>query len=166
MAPQSNRVSLSPPALPQDHILLTCLILIIHPSSRASSFLPVEAATKIQAVFRGHKVRATKTMKPGDDESPTKDAAASSGAAGNDESSGAAKTPTKDEFEVEFDRNDKGKAALLHGIFPGFSSACLTPGSDARLYCQTQSVTQNRKRGGWTTEGRQFSSAHASKSGP
>lgn len=29
VAPQSNRVSLSPPALPQDHILLTCIILII-----------------------------------------------------------------------------------------------------------------------------------------
>lgn len=95
-------------------------------------------------------MRATKTMKPGDDESPTKDAAASSGAAGNDESSGAAKTPTKDEFEVEFDRNDKGKAALLHGIFPRFSSACLTPGSDARLYNakRNQSLRTGRRVGG------------------
>ena len=66
--------------------------------------LPVEAATKIQAVFRGHKVRAT--MKPGDD-SATKAAAASSGQ--EEAATGTAKTPTKDEFEAEFDPNDKGE---------------------------------------------------------
>lgn len=112
-------------------------------------------------------MRATKTMKPGDDESPTKDAAASSGAAGNDESSGAAKTPTKDEFEVEFDRNDKGKATLLHGIFPRFSSACLTPGSDARLYNakRNQSLRTGRSVGG--RRGRQpVQLSSCSKSGP
>lgn len=55
-------------------------------------------------------MRAT-IMKPGDDDSSTKGAAASA----NDESAGAAKTPTKDEFEAEFDPNDKGE---LHVTFP------------------------------------------------
>lgn len=63
----------------------------------------VEAATKIQAVFRGHKVRAT--MKQGD---PNSDS--SSKAAGDDSS--ATKEPTKQELEAEFDPNDKGE--LLH----------------------------------------------------
>lgn len=49
------------------------------------STFPVEAITKIQAVFRGHKVRAA--LKPGEDDS---------------------KIPTKEELEAEFDLNDKG----------------------------------------------------------
>lgn len=49
-------------------------------------------------------MRATK-MKPGDDESSAKGAAA-----GGSTDEGAAKTPTKDEFEAEFDPNDKGKS--------------------------------------------------------
>ncbi|XP_005184118.2 uncharacterized protein LOC101889304 isoform X1 [Musca domestica] len=61
-----------------------------------------KAATKIQAVFRGHKVRAT--MK----KSETTSAATSSN---NTPASGAAAAtenePTKEELEAEFDPNDK-----------------------------------------------------------
>ena len=79
---------------------------------------PVEAATRIQAVFRGHKVRATR-MKPGDTDSPTKDTAESTGpAGGHDESTQAAKTPTKEDLAAEFDPNDKGKAN--HAFPPPF----------------------------------------------
>lgn len=64
-----------------------------------------KAATKIQAVFRGHKVRAT--MK----KSETTSAATSSN---NTPASGAAAAtenePTKEELEAEFDPNDKGKS--------------------------------------------------------
>lgn len=52
----------------------------------------VEAATKIQAVFRGHKVRAN--MKQGDDKS-------------NDNNT-TEREPTKEELEAEFDLEDEG----------------------------------------------------------
>lgn len=50
-------------------------------------------------------------MKPGDEETSGKGAAASAGSSSNDD--GGAKTPTKDEFEAEFDPNDKGKARVM-----------------------------------------------------
>ena len=54
-------------------------------------------------------MRATR-MKPGDTDSPTKDTAESTGSAGgHDESTQAAKTPTKEDLAAEFDPNDKGK---------------------------------------------------------
>ncbi|XP_017061989.1 uncharacterized protein LOC108101923 isoform X1 [Drosophila ficusphila] len=65
-----------------------------------------KAATKIQAVFRGHKVR--ETMK----KSETKTATNNGSAAGAAPSSAAAEAaasaePTKAELEAEFDPNDK-----------------------------------------------------------
>lgn len=69
-----------------------------------------EAATKIQAVYRGHRVRAS--MKKAD--SSSKDAveqpksAASSEAVGDD-------CPSKEELEAEFREDDKG--ALYYNIF-------------------------------------------------
>uniref|UniRef100_A0A1B0CWG6 Uncharacterized protein n=1 Tax=Lutzomyia longipalpis TaxID=7200 RepID=A0A1B0CWG6_LUTLO len=53
-----------------------------------------EAATKIQAVFRGHKVRAA--MKQGDTTSVN---------GAQDDSKNA--EPTKQELEAEFDPNDR-----------------------------------------------------------
>lgn len=57
-----------------------------------SNLIPVEAATKIQAAFRGHKARAK--MKQGD---------------AKDNENGAEREPTKEELEAEFDLNDEGK---------------------------------------------------------
>uniref|UniRef100_A0A1B0D1I7 Uncharacterized protein n=1 Tax=Phlebotomus papatasi TaxID=29031 RepID=A0A1B0D1I7_PHLPP len=54
-----------------------------------------EAATKIQAVFRGHKVRAA--MKQGD----------STAVNGASEESKTEPPPSKEELEAEFDPNDK-----------------------------------------------------------
>uniref|UniRef100_A0A336KQM8 CSON014577 protein n=1 Tax=Culicoides sonorensis TaxID=179676 RepID=A0A336KQM8_CULSO len=53
--------------------------------------MSIEAATKIQAAFRGHKTRAK--MKQGD--------------ANNEKENGAEREPTKEELEAEFDLNDK-----------------------------------------------------------
>lgn len=58
-----------------------------------SNLFTVEAATKIQAAFRGHKARAK--MKQGD---------------AKDNENGAEREPTKEELEAEFDLNDKGKS--------------------------------------------------------
>lgn len=52
----------------------------------------VEAATKIQAVFRGHKVRAN--MKQGDDKTS--------------DNNTTEREPTKEELEAEFDLDDEG----------------------------------------------------------
>lgn len=51
-------------------------------------------------------------MKPGDEETSGKGAAASAGSSSSNDDGGA-KTPTKDEFEAEFDPNDKGKARVM-----------------------------------------------------
>jgi IQ calmodulin-binding motif len=57
------------------------------------------AATKIQAVFRGHKVRAGKS------EVPTKS---------------PVKPPTKAELEAEFNPDDKGKQSSVWNIWGEF----------------------------------------------
>lgn len=64
-----------------------------------------QAATKIQAVFRGHKVRAS--MKQGDssansNNTMTPPSATATSDASNDE-------PTQDELRAEFREDDKGK---------------------------------------------------------
>ncbi|XP_073811166.1 IQ calmodulin-binding domain containing protein igloo isoform X2 [Musca autumnalis] len=59
-----------------------------------------KAATKIQAVFRGHKVRAT--MKKSETQTPSSNNIPASGAAAATENE-----PTKEELEAEFDPNDK-----------------------------------------------------------
>lgn len=64
-------------------------------------YFAVEAATKIQAAFRGHKVRAN--MKKGD--------------ANNDN---AEREPTKEELEAEFDLNDQGKFQSYFSLFSLF----------------------------------------------
>lgn len=56
------------------------------------------AATKIQAVFRGHKVRAS--MKQGDSLAASETADAAQANAGSD--------PSKEELEAEFREDDKG----------------------------------------------------------
>lgn len=61
-------------------------------------FFTVEAATKIQAVFRGHKVRAN--MKQGDDKSS--------------DNNTTEKEPTKEELEAEFDLEDEGNFFLIY----------------------------------------------------
>lgn len=61
-----------------------------------------QAATKIQAVFRGHKVRAS--MKQGDssaNSNNTKSATSATSDASND--------PTQEELKAEFREDDKGK---------------------------------------------------------
>lgn len=71
------------------------------------SYFPEEAAVKIQAVFRGHKVRAT--MKQGDSSSNnTKEVAKvpSTNADTTDE-------PTKEELEAEFREDDEGRLPIL-----------------------------------------------------
>lgn len=55
-------------------------------------------------------------MKPGDDDSSAKAAAGSA-------SDAAAKTPTKDEFEAEFDPNDKGERTLSVDIISSLSAS-------------------------------------------
>lgn len=62
-----------------------------------------KAATKIQAVFRGHKVR--NTMK----KTETKTATTSSNNAAETAAAATEKEPTKEELEAEFDPNDKGR---------------------------------------------------------
>ncbi|EDW32113.1 GL10612 [Drosophila persimilis] len=63
-----------------------------------------KAATKIQAVFRGHKVR--ETMKKSETKTVTNNGAAAS-AAGVEEAAGSSAEQTKAELEAEFDPNDK-----------------------------------------------------------
>ncbi|KAH8275614.1 uncharacterized protein igl isoform X1 [Drosophila bipectinata] len=65
-----------------------------------------KAATKIQAVYRGHKVR--ETMKKSETKTATNNGTAT-GAAPSADAAGAAASlePTKAELEAEFDPNDK-----------------------------------------------------------
>lgn len=56
------------------------------------------AATKIQAVFRGHKVRAS--MKQGDSSAASETTDSAQANAGSD--------PSKEELEAEFREDDKG----------------------------------------------------------
>ncbi|XP_022220268.1 uncharacterized protein LOC111072601 isoform X1 [Drosophila obscura] len=67
-----------------------------------------KAATKIQAVFRGHKVR--ETMKKSETKTVTNNgaaAAAAAAAAEVEEAAGSSAEQTKAELEAEFDPNDK-----------------------------------------------------------
>lgn len=70
-----------------------------------------KAATKIQAVFRGHKVR--ETMKKSETKTATNNGASNAVAANAANAAAAAAAaevePTKAELEAEFDPNDKGK---------------------------------------------------------
>lgn len=59
-----------------------------------------QAATKIQAVFRGHKVRAS--MKQGDSSAKSNTSATTASNANNEPQ------PTKEELEAEFREDDKG----------------------------------------------------------
>lgn len=72
--------------------------------------IAAKAATKIQAVFRGHKVR--ETMKKSETKTATNNGASNAVAAANAAAAEAASSsaePTKAELEAEFDPNDKGK---------------------------------------------------------
>lgn len=63
-----------------------------------------QAATKIQAVFRGHKVRAS--MKQGDSSAKSNTSATTASDASNANNE---PQPTKEELEAEFREDDKGK---------------------------------------------------------
>lgn len=72
--------------------------------------IAAKAATKIQAVFRGHKVR--ETMKKSETKTATNNGASNAVAANAASAAAAAAAevePTKAELEAEFDPNDKGK---------------------------------------------------------
>ena len=62
-----------------------------------------EAATRIQAVFRGHKVRAS--MKQGDSSANSNNTKTGTTTATND----AGPDPTEEELKAEFREDDKGK---------------------------------------------------------
>ncbi|XP_059607466.1 uncharacterized protein LOC132255445 [Phlebotomus argentipes] len=82
-----------------------------------------EAATRIQAAFRGHKVRAT--MKQGD-------ATAVNGAR---EESKTEPEPTKQELEAEFDPNDKElceAATRIQATFRGHLARKLATGAEVK----------------------------------
>ncbi|XP_017866123.1 PREDICTED: uncharacterized protein LOC108615828 isoform X1 [Drosophila arizonae] len=64
-----------------------------------------KAATKIQAVFRGHKVR--ETMKKSETKTTTNNGSASASAPAPASAAAAEPEPTKAELEAEFDPNDK-----------------------------------------------------------
>ncbi|KAG4072708.1 hypothetical protein HA402_001820 [Bradysia odoriphaga] len=66
------------------------------------SYFPEEAAVKIQAVFRGHKVRAT--MKQGDSSSNNSKEVAQVPSTNNADTTDE---PTKEELEAEFREDDK-----------------------------------------------------------
>lgn len=78
-----------------NHYLFLSLSLNLLPS-----FAVEAAATKIQAAFRGHKVR--REMKQGD---------GVTGAEGQQKQDAqqTEREPTKEELEAEFDPNDQGK---------------------------------------------------------
>ncbi|XP_055857183.1 uncharacterized protein LOC129920051 [Episyrphus balteatus] len=99
-----------------------------------------KAATKIQAAFRGHKVRAT--MKKSDDTSAAAAAASTNkntpAADGNSKAEATAAAaeaePTKEELEAEFDPNDKDlcNAALkIQATFRGHLSRKLVGNKEA-----------------------------------
>lgn len=66
-----------------------------------------EAAKKIQAVFRGHKVRAS--MKKGDTSSSANAKTTAPSAASNAAAAAAELEQTREELEAEFREDDKGK---------------------------------------------------------
>lgn len=87
------------------------------------------AAVKIQAVFRGHKVRAT--MKQGDSaaDAASKKAEPTSVAAANNGQT--TDEPSKEELEAEFREDDKGKCCadamsekVTHVIRFGYYELC------------------------------------------
>lgn len=61
-----------------------------------------QAATKIQAVFRGHKVRAS--MKQGDSSANSNNSGTTATATSN-----ASQEQTQEELKAEFREDDKGK---------------------------------------------------------
>ncbi len=71
------------------------------------SYFPEEAAVKIQAVFRGHKVRAT--MKQGDSSSNNSKEDAKVPSTNNADTTDE---PTKEELEAEFREDDKGRKPI------------------------------------------------------
>lgn len=72
------------------------------------SYFAEEAAVKIQAVFRGHKVRAS--MKQGDSSSNNSKEDAKVPSTNNDDTTDE---PTKEELEAEFREDDKGRKQIL-----------------------------------------------------
>lgn len=88
-------------------------IFPLHSTLRLSfpfRLIAAKAATKIQAVFRGHKVR--ETMKKSETKTATNNGASNAVAANAAAAAAAAAAevePTKAELEAEFDPNDKGK---------------------------------------------------------
>ncbi|XP_061399932.1 uncharacterized protein LOC133335638 [Musca vetustissima] len=79
-------------------ICIYLILLLLHVYLIIFLYSAAKAATKIQAVFRGHQVRAT--MK----KSETNSAATSSN---NTAAAATENEPTKEELEAEFDPNDK-----------------------------------------------------------
>lgn len=76
-----------------------------------------KAATKIQAVYRGHKVRAS--MKQGDSSSSKDKEASSTDNAGE-------KTTTKEELEAEFREDDKGTIFFSYTFFNQLKYVCIS----------------------------------------
>lgn len=71
------------------------------------SYFAEEAAVKIQAVFRGHKVRAS--MKQGDSSSNNSKGVAEVPSTNNADTTD---DPTKEELEAEFREDDKGRLPI------------------------------------------------------
>lgn len=71
------------------------------------SYFTEEAAVKIQAVFRGHKVRAS--MKQGDSSSNNAKEVAKVPSTNNAD---ITDEPTKEELEAEFREDDKGRILI------------------------------------------------------
>ncbi|GAB0099489.1 uncharacterized protein DMENIID0001_153540 [Sergentomyia squamirostris] len=93
-----------------------------------------EAATKIQAVFRGHKVRAT--MKQGD-------STAVNGATSDD--SKTEPPPSKEELEAEFDPNDKelcNAATRIQATFRGHMERKKATGAEVKDDDDLQEITK------------------------
>jgi len=80
--------------------------LVRHLNVISFHLIAAKAATKIQAVFRGHKVR--ETMKKSETKTVTNNGSAIAANAAAEAASSSA-DPTKEELEAEFDPNDKGK---------------------------------------------------------
>lgn len=76
--------------------------------------LTVEAAKKIQAVFRGHQVRST--MKQGDSNSTSTTMPATS----NNTAITPSNDPSKEELEAEFNPNDKGEWEMVYIVLVHF----------------------------------------------
>lgn len=70
-----------------------------------------EAATKIQAVYRGHRVRAS--MKKADSSSKDADQPKSAVVASSEAADVGDDNPTKEELEAEFREDDKGSLYFI-----------------------------------------------------